>query len=294
MSQTPDEKPDNQSDSVAATLTRGVEKVLRKLIGFLVGKISLIKLQEMVRYIYIEESERKLRFENPDRDIPLTQLAVLTGMDTRTLAKTRNNKQYRKPIHEIERFVKSMTPESCVLDLWVSKPDYLDPVSGEPSKLNLTGEGPTFERLVKESVTSRGVTVQSILARLIKNQAVKIDEKNGSIELLENILAPYKVGNHWGVFEVGVVQICNLFDTIFYNIKMAKTGGKPFYGRGCWTHRLSHAQKSEFQKHIKRFLEKADTQARKEITLFEELEAKPNQMTAGVHMFYFEEDVVEG
>ena len=87
-----DSRPNN-----AVLLTRGIEKILRRLVGFLVGKISLVKLQEMIRFIYVEETERKLRVENPGRDIPLTQLALLTGLDTRTLAKTRNDERYRQP-----------------------------------------------------------------------------------------------------------------------------------------------------------------------------------------------------
>ena len=83
------EKPMNN----AAVLTRGIERVMRKLIRFLIGKISLVRLQEMIRFIYVEESERKVQKERPGRDVPLTKLAVLTGLDTRTLAKIRNDDQ---------------------------------------------------------------------------------------------------------------------------------------------------------------------------------------------------------
>ena len=62
----------------AAILTRAVENVLRKLIRFLIGRISLVKLQEMIRFIYVEKAERKLKKERPDRNIPLTRLAILT------------------------------------------------------------------------------------------------------------------------------------------------------------------------------------------------------------------------
>ena len=56
-----------------AILTRAVENVFRKLVRFLVGRISLVKLQEMIRFIYVEESETKLRQERPNKDIPLTK-----------------------------------------------------------------------------------------------------------------------------------------------------------------------------------------------------------------------------
>ena len=43
----------NQLYQEAAILTRAVENVFRKLIRFLVGRISLVRLQEMIRYIYV-------------------------------------------------------------------------------------------------------------------------------------------------------------------------------------------------------------------------------------------------
>ena len=45
----------------AAILTRAVENVFRKLIRLLVGRMSLTKLQEMIRIIFVEESELKLK-----------------------------------------------------------------------------------------------------------------------------------------------------------------------------------------------------------------------------------------
>ena len=73
----------------AAMLTRAVENVFRKLIRFLVGRISLVRLQEMIRYIYVEEAEKNLRAENPGKNVPMTRLALVTGLDTRTLVQIR-------------------------------------------------------------------------------------------------------------------------------------------------------------------------------------------------------------
>ena len=46
----------NQSLQDQAVLTRAVEGVFRKLIRFLVGKISLVMLQQMIRTIFVEEA----------------------------------------------------------------------------------------------------------------------------------------------------------------------------------------------------------------------------------------------
>jgi len=286
-------KPQNQHLHDAATLTRALENVFRRLIRFLVGRISLVKLQEMIRNVYIEESESKLRRERPNKDVALTQLALLTGLDTRTLARIRNSDQYRTPLHEKTRFIKAMTPESCVLDVWTSNTQYLDSSSGKPKILTLHGYDVSFEHLVKEAVSSRGVTAQSILARLVRNRAVRFDESTQSVQLLEKIQAPYKGGNHWGVFEVGMLQVCSLLDTILYNFQATKNGDSTLYDRGSWTHRLSPKRRFEFQAKMKKFLKKLDDLARIEIENFEEETSSEDQLTAGVFIYYFEEGAKE-
>ena len=283
----------NDGESSAVVLTRGVERVFRKLIRFLVGKISLVKLQEMIRNVYVEESERKLRLEKPGKDVSLTRLALITGLDTRTLAKIRNDDHYRMPLHEQESFVKTMTPESCVLDVWLSNPKYCNLETGEPRVLELIGVGGTFEELVGESVTSRGVTVQSILSSLVNLEAVDFNDGTQTVKLLKKTFAPYKVNNEWGVFDVGIVQICNLLDTSFHNFQATTSGGQAFFARGAWTVRLPRSKKVEFQKKIRRFLEDTEIEARTAIGEFEEPESNSNQITAGLHLFYFEEDLTE-
>ena len=273
----------------AAILTRAVENLFRKLIRFLVGRLSLVKLQEMIRYIYVEEAEGKLRRQKPDSDIPLTRLALLTGLDTRTLAKVRNSDRYRKPLHKENRFIKAMTPESCVLDIWTSNSRFVDPDTGKPKQIPLLGADVSFEQLLKEAVTSRGVTSQSILASLVADKAVELDEETQTIKLLEKIQAPYKSGNEWGALEVGLLHACSLLDTVFHNFRAVRDGGAPFYQRGCWTHRLKFDRRQKFQQLMRDFLEKSDDQARELMTPYEDKVSCDDQVTAGISMFYFEE-----
>ena len=113
----------NISDSrfqEADLLTSAVENVFRKLIRFLVGRMTLVKLQEMIRYIYVEETEKKLKQENPGKNVPLTKLALNTGLDTRTLTRVRrqleeSEQQYRR------QFLAELTPESAVVEAWANR-----------------------------------------------------------------------------------------------------------------------------------------------------------------------------
>ncbi len=272
----------------AAILTRAVENVFRKLIRFLVGRISLVKLQEMIRFIYVEEAERKISKERPNNNVPLTRLAILTGLDTRTLTKVRNSSRYRRPLYLEKRFLKDMTPESCVLDVWSSNSKYLNS-RGKPRKISVANENNSFEQLVKEAVSSRGITAQSILQRLIANKTVMFNKNSNKVELLEKIQAPFKSGDEWGVIEVGLLQTGNLLDTVFYNFKAIKNRKKPFYQRGSWTHRLDKKNRIKYRNVLREILKESDDRARVQMNPFEEKISTDDQITAGISMFYFEE-----
>ena len=97
----------------ADLLARAVENVLRKLIRVLVGRITLVKLQEMIRFIYVDETEKKLKSERPGKNVPLTRLALNTGLDTRTLTRVRE-KLYGEEKPYGSQFLAELTPESAV------------------------------------------------------------------------------------------------------------------------------------------------------------------------------------
>jgi hypothetical protein len=283
----PDPK-DAQLQEVAI-LTRAVENVFRKLIRFLVGRISLVKLQEMISYIYVQEAESKLKIETPTRRASLTRLAVLTGIDTRTLIKITNSSEYLLPVHEGERFLKELTPESCIIELWTSDSRFLNRDSGKPNDLTISGAIDSFENLVQEVITPRGVTMASLLDRLEQNEIIKIDRDKNKVSLQEFKDAPYKHGEAVRALELGLASCVILLDTVFYNYRAIQNGQETRYQRGCWTNRLSPKKRLQFEKRLKVLLEEADDMLRNEMLVYEEKQNSQDQITAGIGMFYFED-----
>ena len=272
-----------------AILTRAVENVFRKLIRFLVGRISLVKLQEMIRIIYLQEAEKQLREEHPQKNTSLTKLAVLTGLDTRTLVKVRNSERFWKPLSSESRFLKSMTPENCVIDIWLNDDRFFDSKIAQPKKLDIYGEDNSFEVLVAEAVTARGVTFQSLLEKLVTNRAVVVDDDEKKIELLEMIYAPYKFGDAMKALEFGLTSTVVLLDTVFHNYEAISEGHQTHFQRLSWTYYLDERNLVKFEKVMRTFLKKADENARKKMLPFENKKAKNKQITAGVGMFFFED-----
>jgi hypothetical protein len=273
----------------ASVLTRVVENHFRKLIRFLVGRISLVKLQEMTRFIFVEEIENKLRRDHPNKNISLTQLALLSGLDTRTLTKIRNSSKYRKPFHEEVRFLKEFTPGASILDVWSSEKPYVDDTTGEPKPLKITGKDHSFEALFLETTKSRGITYKSLLERLIESGSVSINRESNQVMLITNSYLPSDAKDKLGAIEMGFTALGNLAETVTKNIRSLDTEEERLFQRGAWTFKLNERNQLKLRSELNFLLEKTDQAARKIIKKHEESSTAAHQITAGVSLFYFEE-----
>lgn len=274
-----------------AILTRAVENVFRKLIRLLIGKISLKKLQEMIQVIFVEEAEANLRQEAPGKNVALSTLAVVTGFDTRTLTKIKAKDSYLKPFHEEKRFLSEITPECSVLDVWESSAKYSDQTSGKPKVLAIKGPEASFETLISDSNSTRGVTVTSFLNRLEASNSIVVDKTNNQVRMIDKRYTPFESEGQTESVRIGMAAVGNLVDTITHNLKVSPQNGAPFYQQGCWTNRLDKGDGIKLRGLIKKFLLKTDEKARKILKPFEQDIAGSDQVTAGVSMFYFEEEL---
>ena len=273
-----------------AILTRAVENVFRKLIRLLIGKMSLKKLQEMIQVIFVEEAEAKLRLETPGKNVPLSTLAVVTGFDTRTLTKIKGKESYLKPFFEEKRFLSEITPECSVLDVWESSSKYRDSKSGKPKILAIRGSKASFESLIGDSNSTRGVTVTSFLQRLEASKSIVVDKAKNTVQMIDKRYTPFESDDQTENVKIGMAAVGNLVDTIAYNLKASSQGRESFYQRGCWTNRLDKNESEKLRKLVKKFLLKTDERARKIMKPFEQDTVNNEQVTAGISMFYFEEE----
>ena len=276
----------------AATLTKAVEVVCRKLIRFLVGKISLVKFQEIIKYIFVEEIENRIRQENPSKSVSLSQLALLSGLDTRTLTKIRNSPEYRQPLHNEKNFIEESTPGASILDTWCSKPPYVNEKSGRPNELKVSDGPSSFESLFNECASSRGVTYRSMIKRLVESKAIELDKKKNTVRLRKSSYVPSSSNDYLGAIDMGFSALGNMIDTVTRNLNSAQTGKERFYQRGVWTLRLTKANREPLRKELASLLDSTDAKARKIIQKHEDTYSNPEQITSGISLFYFEEDRV--
>lgn len=273
----------------AAILTKAVENVFRKLIRFLVGRISLVKLQEMIRFIFVEEAEDKIKKESPNKNVPLTKLALLSGIDTRTLIKVRNSVGYRQPLYQESNFLNEFTPGATILDAWSSRAPYIEVESGEAKSLKITGSKGSFEALFSECIRGRGVTYKSLLHRLIESGSVSIDKKLGTVRLLKKAYLPVDPSDQLGSIQMGFSAIGNMLDTVIHNVESLETGKEKLFQQGAWTYRLSPRNRAEIRNDLRHLLDETDRKAREIICKYEENQMYSKCITSGVSLFYFEE-----
>lgn len=270
----------------ADLLARAVENVFRKLIRFLVGRITLVKLQEMIRQIYVEESERVLRKERPGRNVPLTRLALHTGLDTRTLTRVREQlaleeNQYRR------QFLAELTPESAVVEAWADRVAR-GAGPGDPAVLEYGSEDAPFEQLLHSTISMRGITTKSIIQRLVDTNSIEHDRENRRLRLLVDYYSPYLSDDEPNIINAAFSAISNLISTIQHNVD--RENGELLFQRQAWTFRLSPEDRARFRSAMRKMLEQYESAAVKKIQPFERSSYGDGLVTAGVGFYFFEEE----
>ncbi len=284
----PDSKDAQLHD--VAILTRAVENVFRKLIRFLVGKISLVKLQEMTRVIYIQEAETFIKKEDNQEKISMTKLGVLTGLDTRTLSSVINSPAFSSSLSREHHFLKELTPTTAVVGVWTSEEPFFNSKMKRPRKLPVSGSHPSFESLVSATIRGRGITAASLLQRLTSSGATRIDEKSGKVTLIQESYLPKNINDYLGFIELGLTAVSSLIDTINYNLEALYQGEKRLYQRGAWTFNLPVANREEVRLRLDELLKKTEKDARDILKNYENNKVPGPHITSGVGMFYFEEN----
>jgi hypothetical protein len=283
MSQITEEGPLRE----VAILTRAVETVFRKLIRLLVGRMSLTKLQEMIRIIFIEEAEAKLQSEGVSKSISLSRLGVLTGLDTRTLKKLRQQLSKSSGLSCDEYFLEGFTPLFRVFDVWMNDKRFFDFKNMQPKVLKIEEGKNSFSALIKIAMPMRGITVSSILQRLKDSGVVIQNKTNNEVELInkDNI---FITRDELDMIEMGLDATSHLLETIANNIEHRKESESKFFQRGFWNYQINLEEISKTREALHYFLKETDKKGRDLLSSLEEPEITESQITVGVGMFYFE------
>ena len=265
-------------------LTRSVENVFRRLIRFLVGRISLVRLQEMIRYIYVQEAEKQLKAQRPGKNVPLTRLALITGLDTRTITQVRVQLEVDQQQYQ-QQFLAELTPESAIVEAWSGLPGG----QGERvPELEYGRDDAGFENLVRSTISTRGVTTQSIIERLEATRSIEVDRKNRRLKLKVDHFSPYLSDDEPNIVNAAFSAISNLLGTIEHNVDAEQT--EKMFQRQTWSFRLAPEDRLRFREAMREMLEEMEQGARQDIEPWEQKRYGGDRVTAGIGLYYFEEN----
>ena len=272
-------------------LVAAIEKILHQLTKLLIRRMAFPKYLSLVRKIYVEEAESQLRREGRQSDISMTDLGLITGLDTRTLAKVRESDDYRKPISQSKSFFTDLTPEAAVLDKWRHDPGFADPGGKRPADLQVWGEGKTFETLVQSTIKSRGITVQSILNQLTANDSILVSEDGKSVRLRSVDWSRYQSSDVEGVVKAGLLGVSKHLDTVINNIHSVAGSVPPRFERLFWSNRLDPRRLEEFRQCMHDLLEELSEEAVRGIEPFDQGFDLKDSMSGGLGLYYFDSDI---
>ena len=262
-----------------ARLASAVERVMRPFIRLIVGRVSCGFLVQQVKRIYIEEARASIRKNDPEARVTKSKLAMLTGLDTRTIS---NFEEFAQPPESAR--IGDLCAEAAVLDAWNSDAKYRDE-NEQPKILPILGKGSSFQTLVSSTI-GRNVTCQTVLEKLEQSRNVEIIDQN-----LVKLVNPFyqAIKESEGVLiEYGSLSTSRLLDTINHNFHSELKDS-----RRLQQDRLSRRiKKSDVKKLENEIREMTDAQilAIENILIrYEQPENCPDMTTFGIGWFFFSE-----
>jgi hypothetical protein len=185
-----------------------------------------------------------------------------------------------------QQLLADLTPESAIVEAWATR------IENSPNKksqrvLDYGSYDSEFEKLVRSTISTRGITTQSIIQRLVNTRSIEQYKEKRKLKLIVDQYSPYLSDDEPNIINAAFSAISNLISTIEHNL--SSDHSEKFFQRQSWTFRLNPNDSSAFRKSMRSLLEKYENQARNKIAPWENKEYSKDLRTAGIGFYYFEE-----
>jgi len=259
------------SSSDSASLTNAVGLVLRRIVRLMVGSVSFPALVEILKTIYVEEAENKIKRSGtkPTK----SALALITGLDTRVVSSV-INKDY-----DLTMEPKNICAENALLDMWANDPFFTDPETQKPQILPIEGRGRTFQGLVLRSI-GRNITIKTVLDKLLSSGNIKtISDGTEKVEMLSLFYSPI-TNDRANMTDIAFIESSRVLSAAIHNMNSDIDSRVPQQGR--WTYRLSPERYKEFRQEARLLLQKQIKEGEALLENFEDAQKQPGQLTVGI------------
>lgn len=267
----------NQQDD-AISITHYLSRVFRRVIRLVIGTVSLPALYDILKALYVDEAQKKLKRDGskPTK----SAIALMTGLDTRVVSALMTQ--------DPEDMVRgqSVNPENALIDMWTSDPFFLDPDTGEPAALPISGRGRTFQGLVLKAI-GRNITVKTVMDRLLAGGAIRVNRDDiDTVELVSRVYLPLS-DDRMKHTEIGLLEASRVLTAVVHNMSASADDRVPQQGR--WTYRLDGERYQEFRQRIRELLDKQIKEGESLLEEFEEKTKQPGQVTVGIGWYQWSE-----
>ena len=264
----------------SATLTNAVGLVLRRIVRLMVGTVSFPALIEIMKSLYVEEAEKKIK--RTGSKPTMSALALLTGLDTRVVSVVVNRD------YDITLEPKNVCAENALLDMWANDPFFSDPKTGEPLILPIEGRGRTFQGLVLRSI-GRNITIKTVLDRLLSSGNIRtIIDGTDQVEMLSLFYSPI-TNDRAKMTDIAFIESSRVLSAAIHNMNSDIDSRVPQQGR--WTYRLSPTRYREFRKEARLLLQKQIKEGEALLENFEDSQKQPGQLTVGIGWYQWGGDL---
>lgn len=244
-----------------------------------VGNVPFNQAVDMLRQAYVRAAVKQLERQQPDKRLTRSAIALLTGMDGRTIANVLTSED---ELHERQQVRQS--PHAQVLGSWASHDQWQDPETRQPAQLTIYGAGKTFQALVKSTI-GKSISYSMVLETLVNSGNVrKIDDNR--VELIERQfrsktdVARKRQSNRM-VYGLGK-------NIIHYVENKDSDAGWP--RAMVWNQRVNPEKLAELRERLRDLLVTKHTfEVGETIDTCAEQEDRPGQVTAGLGWYYWED-----
>lgn len=159
------------TDNETRRLVVLARRILDPLARMLVGRLPYDTIARLLKEALVQAAREKLQHEAPAKRITKSSIALMTGIDSRTLEDTASPDDARS-IHQL------LNPYSLVLEVWSQHSKWQDPETGKPMVLPTYGPGKSFQTLVNRTV-GRNISYSEIMETLLKARNIeRVDNRH--------------------------------------------------------------------------------------------------------------------
>ena len=233
--------------------------------------------------------EEKLRRDEPGKAVTNSKMAMNTGLDTRVIARIQSSPGYKKSLVNEAEFFRDFTPAVAFLHHWSTDARFVDPETGLPRRLAVSGPKGSLEELASFLKLPRGVTVKAVLKQLERSDLIEHDRATDTITMRTDRYLPSPSKDREGALEIGFVAVSRLMDTVLGNLDEAVPEDQRLYQRVYWITRLPRQQRQVFRQKMVELLDEAEQRGYEQLKIMDQSFDTPSQLNVGFGLYLFED-----